>query len=376
MKRDSFFMREALRLAERGGARTYPNPLVGAVVVRKGRIVGRGFHEYFGAPHAEVMALRQAHSSSNGSTLYVTLEPCSTHGKTPPCVPEIIKNGVKRVVIAVLDPNAVHYGRGRKLLRRSGVKVTVGVERKSAEAQNVSFFKYHRTGLPFIHLKMAQSLDGKIASTTGDSKWITEGPARRFVHELRRKAQAVLVGSRTALLDNPRLNVRLGGKRRYGHPVRIVLDANLRLSPALRIFKTAGQDTWIITKSSLKGSPRWRRLEKRGVKLISAPYRSGKINLRQVMRELAHRGIINILVEGGGETSASFIKERLVDKVTFLVAPKIIGGREAKTSVEGEGVRKVSQALKLESVTVRKIGDDICIEGVPVYGRFGHSHKS
>ncbi|MDD5084737.1 MAG: bifunctional diaminohydroxyphosphoribosylaminopyrimidine deaminase/5-amino-6-(5-phosphoribosylamino)uracil reductase RibD [Candidatus Omnitrophica bacterium] len=367
MRQDSFFMCEALRLAKRGGARTYPNPLVGAVVVRKGRIIGRGFHACFGAPHAEVMALGEARSITCGATLYVSLEPCSTYGKTPPCTSAIIESGIRRVVIAVLDPNAVHHGRGKELLKRSGIKVTVGVEQKAAEEQNASFFKYHKTGFPYIHLKMAESLDGKIASRAGDSKWITGKPARRFVHELRSKAQAILVGSRTVFLDDPRLNVRLSGNRRRRQPVRIVIDPDLKLPLGLRIFKTARQDTWIITKASLKSSRRWRCLERSGVRLVPVPCRSGKPILRRAMRELARCGIINILVEGGGETAASFLKERLVDKITFLIAPKIIGGRDAKTSVEGDGARKVSQALKLKNVTMRKIGDDICIEGIPAY---------
>lgn len=367
MNKDRFYMKEALSLAERGRGKVYPNPLVGAIVVKKGRIVGKGFHAYYGGPHAEMIALRCAGCRAKGATLYVTLEPCSTYGKTPPCTLAILKSGLKRVVIATLDPNPVNRGKGRAFLVKNGISVKVGIEKDAARCQNASFFKYQTLGLPFVQLKLAQSLDGKIASYAGDSKWISSTNSRRLVHKLRAQSQAVLVGYRTALIDNPCLNIR-DYKRTNGYqPLRVVLDPWLKLPLSLNVFNVRRQSTVVIASLRNRHSAKWKQLERRGVKLVGVTSDSRVFNIKEAMARLADMGVINILVEGGGETAASFLEKRLVDKVCFFIAPKIIGGRLAKTSIEGNGVKEIRKAVTVKDVSVKTIGKDILVEGTPNY---------
>lgn len=347
-------MRLCLRVASKGKGFVSPNPLVGAVVVKEGRILGKGYHPAYGAPHAEVFALQEAGEEARGATLYVNLEPCAHYGKTPPCTKAIIKAGIKEVVIGMSDPNPLVRGKGIKELQEAGIDVKIGVLEEEARRLNETYIKFITEGIPFVTLKMAQSLDGKIATKSGESRWITGEKARQFVHRLRREYDAVLVGAGTVLADNPSL--RVYGKGR--DPMRIVLDGKGRVSPSAKVFQT-GVRRFVFTTSS--ASPSWvKELQDRGVEVIIS--KGKKVDIEGMLKELGKRGIASLLVEGGGETAASFLEAGVVDKLLFFIAPIIIGGREAKTSVEGEGCQNLSEAIKLNYSRIRKIGEDILIE--------------
>jgi diaminohydroxyphosphoribosylaminopyrimidine deaminase/5-amino-6-(5-phosphoribosylamino)uracil reductase len=361
---DTRMMRRALQLARRGAGSTSPNPMVGAVVARSGRVIGEGYHRKAGEPHAEVLAIRNAQRSTPNvrrATLYVTLEPCSTFGRTPPCTEAIIAAGIKRVVVAAIDPNPKHAGRGIKILRRAGVRVETGLLADEAARLNEAFNKWVTTGLPFVTAKAAMSLDGKIATRTGDSKWITSEAARKVAHQLRAHADAVMVGSRTVIRDNPSLTVRLARARKQ--PKRIVVDSRGRSPLTSRVFTDAWRaNTIALTTSASKKS--WRdALTKRDVVVLVLPRRKGHVDLRAALKELARRDITSLLVEGGGELLGALFDARLVDKVAFFFAPKIIGGRVAPTSVAGEGIGRVASALMLREVELKQVGPDYVVTG-------------
>ncbi len=356
MNQNEFWMRRALELARKGAGRTRPNPLVGAVVVRKGKIVGEGYHAYFGGPHAEVRALRRAGRRSQGAALYVTLEPCSTWGKTPPCVDRVVASGVSRVVIGTVDPNPLNHLQGIHRLRKSGITVDVGILANEVERQNQPFFKAMRTGLPYVILKMAQSLDGKIAARTGESRWISSQPARRFVHQLRGQADAILVGKNTALQDDPALLGGEGGTK----PWRVVLDSHLQVSRASRIFKGSQLTLVAISERDLNRLPE--NSKQRGIIFLPVPEKKGRLELRVLFRKLAEMGVQTLLVEGGGEVAWSLLQERLVDRLIWIVAPKILGGRGTKTSVEGEGIDQLTKAFSLEWEKYYPLGPDFVFE--------------
>jgi diaminohydroxyphosphoribosylaminopyrimidine deaminase/5-amino-6-(5-phosphoribosylamino)uracil reductase len=358
--KETLWMKRALALAEKGAGRTSPNPLVGALVVQKGNVVGEGFHAYFGGPHAEVAALRKAGARAKGATLYVTLEPCSTWGKTPPCVDPMIESGVSRVVVGSLDPNPKNRRSGIRRLREAGISVQVGLLKEEVEKQNRSFFKRMKSGLPYVVLKMAQSLDGKIATRTGESRWISSPPARRLVHRLRAEADAVLVGKKTALQDNPRLQAEQDGEK----PWRVVLDPKMELSPKARCFQGSQLTFLAVSEKTLRGISAKRSSARRTV--LPIPEREGKLALKPLLRTLAALGVNHLLVEGGGEVAWSFLREGLVDELIWIVAPKIVGGRSAKTSVEGEGIAKLSTAFPLQWEKVYPLGDDWVFVARPV----------
>lgn len=352
-------------LAEKGRGRTYPNPLVGAVVVKNNRLVSGGCHAFFGGPHAEVVALRRAGSGARGGTLYVTLEPCLSFGKTPPCTRLIAEKKIRRVVVASSDPNPVHAGRGIKELRARGIEVVTGVLSKEAAVQNEVFFKWVTKGLPFVSLKMAESLDGKIAAVGGASRWITGEKARAFVHHLRATHQAVLVGKRTALIDNPRLNTNI---KNSPQPVRIVLDPKLEVPLNANIFKAEDKKVIVVTaQSSFK--KKFSVYDRNGIGLLAVPSSEGKLDLKDLLVKLAKMGLASVLVEGGGETAAWLLERGLVDKIYFFVAPKIVGGRTAVTAVEGTGVRDLGSAIQIKNIKVSNIGGDYLFEGYPAYGK-------
>lgn len=356
MNQDEVWMNRALELAEKGRGRVSPNPLVGALVVRNGKSVGEGYHAYFGGPHAEVVALRKAGNRAKGGTLYVTLEPCSTWGKTPPCVDQVLKSRVRRVVVGVQDPNPLNHNKGILQLRRAGLKIQTGVLSKKAEEQNAPFFKAMRTGFPYVTLKMAQSLDGKIATPQGKSRWITSKKSREFVHQLRADADAVLVGKNTALQDNPRLQAGNGRTK----PWRVVLDPDLELPSGARIF-TGVQPTLVaLREKNLKKIHRTD--QKKGRIFIPVAEKKGKLDLDILLRRLVLLGVNHLLVEGGGELAWSFLSEKKVDRLVWIVAPKIIGGRSAKTSVEGEGIHHLEKAFPLQWKQVYPLGDDWVLE--------------
>lgn len=359
MTTDERFMACALDLAERGRGFVSPNPVVGACVVKNGRLIARGYHARFGAAHAEVMALRQSGRYAHGATMFVTLEPCSTYGKTPPCVEVIRQAKIKRVVIATMDPNPRHAGRARMILKRYGIRVTTGVLRRAAESQIEAYSKWVRTGLPFVILKMAQSLDGKIASRTGESKWISGSRARDWVHDLRASCDAILVGKNTVLTDDPLLTVR-NGKRRKS-PWRIVLDQSGTCSPNARIFGNGAPTILACSERSLHDVSR----KFQGAKVTFCPLKAtrGRLDLAALLRNLGSIGITSLLVEGGGEVAWSFIDAHLVDKVLWIIAPKIVGGRDAKTSVEGLGIEAISKATPVHMSKIVPMGEDLVLEG-------------
>ncbi len=361
MHKDRDFMKKALSLARRGEGRVSPNPMVGAVIVKNGGIIGRGYHRRFGAPHAEVVALEEAGDSARGGTLYLNLEPCTHFGKTPPCVDEIIKKGIKEVVVAMKDPNPINNGKGIRILRKAGIKVKVGVLAEEAIRLNETFIKWVRKGIPFVSIKVAQTLDGKIATKSGRSRWITGPEAGGFVHCLRAVSDCIIVGANTVLKDNPLLTARPKERSDFNQPLRVILDSKLRIPFNANVYN--GKARTLIATTTDAPIRKAERFKKRGVEVLAFRPRKGKVSLRVLLKRLAWRGIASVLVEGGGETIASFLEERLADKVYIFIAPKIIGGRNSITSCEGKGVDILSRAHRLNNLSIKKIGCDILIAG-------------
>ena len=339
-------MRRALALARRGLGNTSPNPAVGAVLVRNDRIIGEGYHKRAGWQHAEVFALHRG--NARGATLYVTMEPCCTRGKTPPCTDAIVAAGVKRVIVAALDPNPNHDGRGLTVLRRAGIRVDAGLLTDEATQMNVAFNKWITTGMPLVIAKAALSVDGKIATRTGDSKWITSEVARREAHKLRARVDAIMVGANTVIRDNPQLTLRYGVRGRL--PWRVVVDARGRCPRTSKVFTDSHRDRTLVITTSVS-----RPLQ--GIKLITVPQRERRVDLRAALRALGKLNVTSVLAEGGGELLGSLFDARLVDRVAFFVAPAIIGGREATTAVEGAGVARVRRAHRLRDCHWRRIGE-------------------
>lgn len=361
-REDEKYMRLALELAEKGRGLTSPNPYVGAVVVKGGRIVGKGYHKKAGGPHAEIYALRQAGSRAKGATLYVSLEPCRHYGRTPPCADTIISSKVKRVVAAMKDPNPLNNGRGFSDLRKKGIEIKVGILEDEARKLNEAFVKYITTKIPFVTVKAAQSLDGKIATRSGDSKWITCECSRRVTHHLRGKVDAILVGVETILKDNPLLSVRVKNKN-LKQPAKIILDSRLRMPSTARIFSKDSPGKVIIATTKLASENKLKVLEKKGAEILISESEGGRVDLKSLLKTLAQRGITHLLIEGGGEVIASAFEASVVDKVLFFIAPKIIGGRQAPTSVEGLGINRISQAIRLRDIRLETICDDFLVEG-------------
>lgn len=353
MNDDTQYMRRALELAAQGRGRTSPNPMVGAVVVRGDAILGEGFHAAAGEPHAEVNAVRAAGDVA-AATVYVTLEPCAHEGRTPPCADFLVSKRVGRVVAAMADPNPLVAGKGFLKLREAGIRVDVGVLEDEARRLNEVFIKYITARTPFVIAKCAMTLDGKIATRTGDSKWVTGETARRLVHELRDEVDAILVGSRTVMMDDPSLTTRLES-RRTKDPLRVILDADAYLDAERRVFHLdSPAPTLVVVPEDREFSG--------PAETVRVPAGPGGVDLQALMRELAAREITSVLIEGGGTTHASAFDAGIVDKVLFFVAPKIIGGREAITAVEGDGVALMAQAIPLERMSARPVGEDLLIE--------------
>ncbi|MEA2626516.1 MAG: diaminohydroxyphosphoribosylaminopyrimidine deaminase [Candidatus Binatota bacterium] len=352
-------MSEALALARRGLGRTSPNPAVGAVVVRGGRIVGRGHHRRAGGPHAEIHALRAAGAAARGATLYVTLEPCRHVGRTGACVDAVLAAGVRRVVVGAIDPNPLVSGGGVRRLKAAGVDVDVGVLGEDCRRLNEDFEKLITTGIPFVVLKLAASVDGRIATRTGDSRWITGPAARRRVHEMRNRLDAVVVGSETVVRDDPELTCRMRGGR---HPIRVVLDGRLRVSESARMFGAPGGAARVYTLR--ERSAKAERLRGRGVTVRrGGGDRPGA--LRAVLRDLAAAGVKSVLLEGGGTVAARALRERLVDRVAIFVAAKVLGG-DARPMIGPLGIRRVADALRIADARLEEIGADWLVTGRPV----------
>ncbi len=355
-------MRVALRLAARGKGRTRPNPPVGAVVVKAGKVVGAAYHQAAGEPHAEVLALERAGSRAGGATLYSTLEPCLDFpGKrTPPCVPEVVRRRIRRVVIGTEDPNPGIAGRGIAALRRRGVRVDAGILGESAAELIAGFASRVTRGRPRVTLKVAQTLDGKIAAAGGASRWITGPGARHLVHRLRAESDAVIVGIGTVLADDPALTAR--GIKNARQPVRIVMDGRLRTPPGCRLFTEPGGAVWIAT---LEDAPREaaRALEGRGARLLRLPGRDGRVDLQSLIELLGREGFNEVLLEGGSRLIGAALRQNVVDRVIWMIAPRILGGDDAIVAVGGPSPKNLSEALDLKNVRIRRLGPDLVVTG-------------
>ena len=361
-------MAQALGLAARGLGATSPNPPVGAVVVRDRRVVGTGFHRRAGGPHAEVLALREAGSKARAATLYVTLEPCChVEKRTPPCVPVILESGVRRVVVATRDPNPQVQGRGLAALRRAGLDVELGVGRTEADALIEPYRTRVRTGRPLVTLKIAATLDGKIATARGESRWITGITARRLVRQLRARSDAVLVGIGTVLVDDPSLTVHLKTGRAR-EPVRIILDPQLRIPLSSKVLTDGKSPTLIITTA---GSPKARRerLERYGAEVLTFPAHHGRIAWKLLLNELGRRGMNALLIEGGAEVNATVLRAGVVDRVIFFLAPQLLGGRDGIGAIGGTCPPHLADAIRLRNVSVSRVGQDLMVEGRPADSR-------
>lgn len=357
---DEKWMQLALELAKKGEGFVNPNPMVGAVIVKNEKVIGRGYHKKFGQPHAEVEAFKNAQESVEGATLYVTLEPCSHYGKTPPCADLIVSKKVRRVVVGTLDPNPLVAGRGIKRLKDAGIEVDVGVLENECRKINEVFLKYIVNKEPFVLMKSAVSLDGKIATADGESKWISCEESRKKVHALRGRYSAIMVGINTILADNPELTCRMEGKK---SPTRIIVDSSLRIPLDSRVVQTAFKVPVIVAACMNVKSEKVMNLEKMGVKVLNIDDKDGKVDLKKLVMKLGEMGIDSILLEGGGTLNFSALNEGIVDKVQFYVAPKIIGGINAKTAVEGYGIKKLSKSFNVSFNEILKVGRDILIEG-------------
>ena len=358
--KDRGYMRLAIRLALKGEGLTSPNPMVGSVVVsRGGRELGRGFHERAGQAHAEINALKRAGKKAKGAILYITLEPCVHHGRTPPCVDSIIEAGIKRVVVGVKDPNPLVAGRGIRKLRRAGIEVVTGVLAAQCERLNEGFNKFITTGMPFVVLKLASTLDGRIATNSGESKWITGTESRLEVHRMRAGVDAVMVGSGTAVKDDPGLNVR--GIKGASQPVRVVIDSRFKTPLNAKIFRGRGGKVIIYT-SKRAGVKKIQEASALGATVVVLPNTKDGVSIKRAMRDLAKRGITSVMIEGGSRLAASALKASVVDRLTLFVAPKLIGG-DGLPMIGALKIAKLKSAQELKEMKVRRIGADIMIEG-------------
>ena len=355
-------MAQALMLAARGVGTTSPNPPVGAVVVRNGRVIGAGYHQRAGGPHAEVLALRRAGTRARGATLYVTLEPCCHLDKrTPPCAPLILKSGITRIVVATADPNPKVRGRGIAALRRAGVKVDVGVGRSEAESLIEPYRTRIRTGYPFVTLKVAATLDGKIATAQRESRWITGLAARRVVRRLRTASDGILVGIGTVLADDPSLTT--GQKPASSvKPLRIVLDPNLRIPLGSQVL-TDGKARTLLVATAAAPKAQLEILRRRGVEVLVLPQHNGLVEWKALLAELGQRGLNALLIEGGAEVNASALQSGVVDRMIYFIAPKVLGGHDAVGAVGGICPPHLTDAVRLRDVMVSHVGSDIMIDG-------------
>ena len=352
-----YYMRIALDLARRSSALPYPNPWVGCVIVREGRIVGKGFHRGAGTNHAEVEALIDAGPKARGAALYVTLEPCCHFGRTPPCTDTILKAGVREVYYAMKDPNPRVAGKGAQILRRHGLKVHSDYCVHEAAALNEMYIKFQTTGLPFVTAKVAASLDGKIATRTGQSKWITDEESRRRARQLRAEHQAVLVGINTVLSDDPHLGPRDSSS---AEPWRIILDSHLRIPLNSQVVKSG---KCIVACTSRASAAKKARLESAGVRVMT--FKGSQVPLRPLLKRLAEREIISIMVEGGGEVLGSFFDQKLVDRVCWFVSPVVLGSTKARVAVAGDGAARLERAFWLQETAIEKVGNSWLIQARP-----------
>jgi len=358
---DEKYMRLALDLARKAKGRTSPNPMVGAVIVRDGEIVGTGYHQKAGTPHAEVHAIADAGDKTKDATIYVSLEPCSHYGRTGPCTEAIIEAGISRVVMAMPDPNP--RVSGKAILESHGIEVTTGILEDEAQKLNEVFIKYINTGLPFVILKTAMSLDGKIATYSGKSKWITSEESRNIVHQIRNEVDAVIAGIGTVIADNPSLTTRLpDGNGRDA--IRIILDSHARISLESKVLNLNSTAKTIVAVTPSAPKDKTDKIRQKAEVLI-VPEKYSRIDICELMKTLGKMEITSVLIEGGSEVNASAIKSGIVDRVMFFIAPKLMGGRNAPGPIGGDGVDDPSEAIKLKDVSVTQIGEDILVTGTP-----------
>jgi diaminohydroxyphosphoribosylaminopyrimidine deaminase/5-amino-6-(5-phosphoribosylamino)uracil reductase len=359
-------MQMALDLAKKGEGFTSPNPMVGAVIVKDGEVVGRGYHRATGEAHAEVDAIGNAGSLARDATLYVTLEPCNHTGRTPPCTEKIISAGIRHVVAAMEDPNPDVKGGGLEYLKNRGIKTTVGICEDHAKRLNEFFIKYTRTKRPFTIIKCAATLDGRIATKSGDSKWVTGEAAREFVHRLRHAVDAIMVGINTVEKDNPSLTTRLANRPKDFKsldPTRIILDTHLRISEAAKLLQLHSDSDTILVTGHSASSDKKARIEKTGAKIIESPLKDGMIDLDRLMDRLGSLGITSLLIEGGSRVVASALSAGIVEKIIFFFAPKILGGDDGIPICKGPGADVMDRCIPVKDIHVRRFGDDIMIEG-------------
>ena len=356
---DKRYMRMALRLALKGAGRTSPNPMVGAVLVRDRRIIATGYHRRAGSDHAEIVALKRAGQRARGATLYLNLEPCDHQGRTPPCTAALIRSGVKKVVVGMVDPNPLVSGGGIRRLRRARVQVRVGLLEAECRRLNEAFRKYISRRIPFVILKLAASLDGRIATSTGESRWVTGSGARQYVHHLRDQVDAVIVGAGTVLADDPRLTCRVPGGN---DPLRVVLDGRLRISLKAHLLHQREPEKTIVVTGSGAPLKKIAAIQACGATVWKFPLREGRISFAPLLRKLGKMGLLSVMIEGGATTAGWALKEDVVDKVLFFFAPKIIGG-EGIPMIGPLGIKKMSHARKIKDIEVKRLGKDFLVSG-------------
>lgn len=352
-------MRRAIELAKKGTGYTNPNPLVGAVIVKNGTIIGEGYHEKIGGLHAERNALKNCTEDPEGAEIYVTLEPCCHYGKTPPCTEALIEAGIKKVYVGNLDPNPKVAGGGIKILKEHGIEVETGILEEECRKLNDIFFFYIQNDIPYTALKYAMTLDGKIATAAGESKWITGEAARDHVHHLRHQYAAIMAGIGTVLADDPMLNARI----EHGNdPVRVICDSTLKITEESQIIKTAKDIKTIIATIS-QDNEKIQKLEQKGCQIIKTTPQNGKVNIKELLKQLRNMEIDSVLVEGGAILNESLLQSGCVQKVYAYIAPKLFGGEKAKTPIEGEGIQKIKDAVLLDELKATPLGSDILLEG-------------
>jgi len=358
---DEDYMKQALCLAKKGLGKTSPNPMVGALIVKNNQIIGKGYHKHFGGKHAEINAIENAREDISGATLYVTLEPCCYHGKTPPCVEAIIQNNIGNVIIGTLDPNPRVNGKSAAILRQQGIDTKAGVLEEECRSLNEAHFKYMAAGVPLVTVKFAQTLDGRIATSTGNSQWLSSPASQRFAHKLRALNDAIMVGVGTILTDNPQLTVRLARGR---NPTRIVLDSKLRIPPDSKVLMNQESAPTIIAATSHANDERLSALRQMGIEaLITQEDKRGEVDLGNLLKMLGQRGISSVLVEGGAQTITSLLRLNLVDRLVVIVAPKLMG--KGIGAVGELNITDVSQTLKLSFSRTYRLGEDLIIEARP-----------
>lgn len=360
---DEHWMRRALRIAKKGRGRTSPNPMVGAILVKEGKIVGEGYHAKAGESHAEIIALNRAGGEAKGATLYINLEPCAHYGKTPPCAPQVIESGVVRVVVGMKDPNPLVRGKGLEILKKAGLEVQVGILEEDCGRLNEAYCKYILTKEPFVILKIAATLDGRIATREGESKWISGESSRRFVHHLRDQVDGVLVGIGTILRDNPMLTTRFRGGR---DPFRIILDSRLKIPEDAKVVGSDPSKLIVMTTEFAQRDKK-ERLEQKGVRVFVLDSEAERVNLKTCLSKLGEIGMVSLLVEGGSQVNGSFLDKELVDKFLFFLSLKLIGDPKALGMFRGRGISKLQDSIVLRDVKIRRMGEDILIEGYPRY---------